>query len=137
MTDAAVSLLIGAKVTSPAAIARRARGLALLRRSQGADGGWGPRSLSHSENFDTALALIGLAGCPRSDDLKQMITRGRAFLIAEQLEDGSWVETTRPPGNVSYAQRISTCGWATMALLATEGQEQSLGGRINSKRQGH
>jgi hypothetical protein len=51
--------------------------------------------------------------------VKDMITRGRAFLLAEQQDDGSWVETTRPPGNVSYAQRISTTGWATLALLAT------------------
>ena len=48
-----------------------------------------------------------------------MIARGRKFLINEQLDDGSWPETTRPPGNVSYAERISTAGWATLALLAT------------------
>ena len=35
-----------------------------------------------------------------------MIVRGRKFLIAEQLDDGSWTETTRPPGNISYAERI-------------------------------
>ena len=48
-----------------------------------------------------------------------MIVRGRAFLLTQQQPDGSWIETTRPPGNVSYAQRISTTGWATLALLAT------------------
>ena len=51
--------------------------------------------------------------------MKAMIARGRKFLIAEQRDDGSWPETTRPPGNVSYAERISTAGWCTMALLAT------------------
>ena len=48
----------------------------------------------------------------------EMIRRGRGFLIQEQNPDGSWPETTRPPGAESYAQRISTTGWATLALLA-------------------
>ncbi|MGO9468447.1 MAG: hypothetical protein ACLQIB_10950 [Isosphaeraceae bacterium] len=137
VTDASVSLLACANVQSPAAAARRGRGLALLRRGQGDDGGWGPRALSPSESFDTALALLALAACPSSDRVDRMIARGRAFLIGEQLNDGSWVETTRPPGNVSYAQRISTCGWATMALLATREREheRSTPRRTDSKRQ--
>ena len=45
------------------------------------------------------------------------IARGRQFLIDRQLPDGSWPETTRPSGQESYAQRISTAGWATLALL--------------------
>jgi hypothetical protein len=102
--------------------ARRDRALALLRRAQANDGGWGPRVVSPPECFDTALAILALAACPRSDETDRMIERGRAFLIREQQPDGSWVETTRPPGNTSYAQRISTCGWATMALLATRAQ---------------
>jgi hypothetical protein len=137
VTDATVSLLLCAKVRSPAAIARRGRGLALLRQSQGKDGGWGERSQSPSEPFDTALALLALAASPRSDLVNGMVARGRAFLIAEQLPDGSWVETTRPSGNVSYAQRISTCGWATMALLATDEHERLPGRQIDSKRQSH
>jgi hypothetical protein len=48
-----------------------------------------------------------------------MIARGRGYLIASQDEDGSWPEMTRPPGGTSYAQRISSTGWATLALLAT------------------
>jgi hypothetical protein len=51
-----------------------------------------------------------------------MIARGRAFLIATQRDDGGWPETTRPSGGTSYAQRISTTGWATLALLATRRQ---------------
>jgi hypothetical protein len=47
------------------------------------------------------------------------IARGRAFLVEQQEEDGSWPETTRPTGQVSYAQRISTAARATLALLAT------------------
>jgi len=137
VTDAAVSLLVCANLKSPAAIARRGRGLSLLRQGQGDDGGWGERTRSPSEPFDTALVLLALASSPRSDLVDGMIARGRAFLIAEQLNDGSWVETTRPSGNVSYAQRISTCGWATMALLATQKHQHSSTGPADSKRQGH
>jgi hypothetical protein len=48
-----------------------------------------------------------------------MVAGGRAFLLEAQLGDGSWVETTRPAGQQSYAQYISTTAWATLALLAT------------------
>ncbi len=49
-----------------------------------------------------------------------MIKRGRAYLESIQPDDGSWVETTRPSGNESYAQRLSTTGWATLALLTVK-----------------
>jgi hypothetical protein len=34
-----------------------------------------------------------------------------------QMSDGSWPETTRPSNQESYAQRISTTGWALLALM--------------------
>ena len=43
----------------------------------------------------------------------------RHLRMSFQLDDGSWVETTRPSGAQSYAQRIATTAWATLALLAT------------------
>jgi hypothetical protein len=119
VTDASVVLLTRPLVPSPRMAERRAQSLALLRRAQSRDGGWGPRALSPPEVFDTALVLLGLAKCDESPEISEMIARGRRFLISEQQEDGSWIETTRPPGNVSYAQRISTTGWAALALLET------------------
>jgi hypothetical protein len=117
--DASVSLLtIGTRDTT-AAVARRRSALELLRRGQDDEGGWGPYVTSPPEPFDTALVLLGLVRTGDSDPVRRMIARGRAFLIARQHEDGSWTETTRPPGGDSYAQRISTTGWATLALLAT------------------
>ena len=43
--------------------------------------------------------------------------------MARQEPDGGWVETTRPSGNQSYAQRVSTSGWATLALLEVMTEE--------------
>jgi hypothetical protein len=94
-------------------------GLNLLRRAQASDGGWGPYVDSSPEAFDTALALLALAEFRNTDGAPAMIQRGRAYLTATQLADGSWSPTTRPSGGQSYAQQMSTTGWATLALLAT------------------
>ena len=119
VTDAAVNLMAVAPLDSHATADRRRTALELLRRGQDDEGGWGPFVTSSPEPFDTALVLLALAKSGDSDEVRRMIARGRAFLIAHQHDDGSWTETTRPPGAESYAQRISTTGWATLALLAT------------------
>ena len=113
----ASSILIGlGRATDAAAAAQRDRALAVLKRGQGSDRGWGPYVSSPSEPFDTALAAIGLS---RVGDaaLRPSIERARAYLVGAQNGDGSWPETTRPPGGESYAQRISTTAWALLALL--------------------
>jgi hypothetical protein len=101
--------------------------LEYLKQGQGRDGGWGPYSTSPSEPFDTALAALALgvltpgraAPVFTSDALAARVAGGREFLLRQQLDDGSWNETTRPAGQSSYAQRISTTGWALLALLET------------------
>ena len=121
VTDASVSLMVAAALDSPAVAERRRMALDLLRRGQDDEGGWGPYVTAPPEPFDTALVLLALAKSEsgKSAQVRRMIARGRAFLIAHQHDDGSWTETTRPAGAESYAQRISTTGWATLALLAT------------------
>jgi hypothetical protein len=111
----------------PGADAQRRRGLDLVRRGQSDDGGWGPYPSSPPEPFDTAVVLLALVRLLEAENarggpapgLRDAIRRGRAFLLARQNPDGSWPETTRPAGDDSYAQRLSTAGWATLALLAT------------------
>jgi Squalene-hopene cyclase C-terminal domain len=119
VTEASVSLLTTAAVQSPKNADRRNKSIELIQQAQSDNGGWGPYVTSPPETFDTALVLLGLSKCDESPSVREMRSRGRGYLIAQQQDDGSWIETTRPAGNVSYAQRISTTGWVTMALLAT------------------
>ena len=93
--------------------------LDLIRRTQTSDGGWGPYPDSPPETFDTALVLLALQRMREEAGVNGMVQRGRAFLWSQQEADGGWPATTRPSGASSYAQRISTTGWATLALLAT------------------
>jgi hypothetical protein len=99
--------------------ATREKCLKLLGAAQTRDGGWGPYADAPPEPFDTAVALLALAQWKEQAGVKEMIRRGRGFLTAQQQADGSWPATTRPPGGDSYAQQLSTTGWATLALLET------------------
>jgi hypothetical protein len=93
--------------------------MSLLVGAQTSEGGWGPYADAPAEVFDSSLALLALSGVEGGLDQKEVIERGRRFLQRTQLADGSWPATTRPSGGASYAQRMSTTGWATLALLAT------------------
>ena len=53
---------------------------------------------------------------------RQAIRSGRRYLMGSQLDDGGWLATTRPPKSESYAQRMSTTAWATLALVSTAEQ---------------
>jgi hypothetical protein len=117
--EAAAVLLASQKSADVKLPSRRQEGLQLIARGQSPDGGWGPYATSAPEAFDTALVLLALAGLPREAEIADRIRRGREFLLKMQQPDGSWPETTRPSGAESYAQRLSTTGWAALALLAT------------------
>jgi hypothetical protein len=128
--DAAAIVFAHADATSTPAPANWRAAIEILQKGQGRDGGWGPYVTSPPEPFDTALAILALralAGRPALAEpsftdttLADAVAKGRAYLEREQLADGSWNETTRPAGQTSYAQRISTTGWALLALIETE-----------------
>jgi squalene cyclase len=113
----AAAVILATRANDDRAVAQRKHCLALIRKGESADGGWGPYVTSAPESFDTAVVLLAIAE-DGDEQTKQLLHRGRAFLVAKQQEDGSWPETTRPAGAESYAQRLSTTGWATLALLA-------------------
>lgn len=103
--------------------------LSILRQGQSADtGGWGPYVTAAPQAFDTAMAVLALSALDveprlarsayRPEQLKEAIASGKKYLVSQQKPDGSWPETTRPANQESYAQRISTTGWAMLALLA-------------------
>ena len=127
--DAAAVVLALGGAEDAAAVAQRQRCLALIMEGRAPSGGWGAYLASAVEPFDTALVVLALqplrarselaAPAIEADMLIKMVADGRTFLLDEQLRDGSWLETTRPAGQQSYAQYISTTGWATLALLAT------------------
>lgn len=116
--DVTAVLLVLADATDAEGIALRASTLGTLLANQNRSGGWGPYPTVRPEPFDTAIALVALYAQPGSGVIDDAIARGRAWLRDAALPDGSWLETTRPAGQRSYAQRISTTGWAALALLS-------------------
>jgi hypothetical protein len=118
MIDAA-AVLLASSDSQPVWRDQRDRALALIRKGQSEGGGWGPFATAAPEPFDTALVLLALLRSSNGPHVRTVVQRGREFLIANQLQDGSWTETTRPAGAESYAQRLSTTAWATLALIET------------------
>src|SRR5208282_4552268 len=115
--DAAAVLLDLENQDETQAAARRQECLAVLRKGEAEDGGWGPYINASPEVFDTSLVVLALSRQPKTEEIRTWLGRGRAYLVRTQLMDGSWPETTRPSGAESYAQRISTTACATQALL--------------------
>ncbi len=105
----------------------RRASLQIMRQAQSPEGGWGPEVGAKPQVFDTALAVLALGlldieprlarSTYRPEELKETIAKAKAYLVSQQRADGSWPETTRPAGQENYAQRISTAGWALLALL--------------------
>jgi hypothetical protein len=117
--DAAAILWALTDDDSPAAHEQMRRCHLLIADGQSSDGGWGPFVNSPPEAFDTALVVLALNAQRDRAAHSPRAALGRKFLVDTQAADGSWPATTRPRGGESYAQEVSTTGWATLALLAT------------------
>lgn len=107
-----IALTPGRESKSARAAARK-----IIRESAHVGGGYGPYINSPAEVFDTALVILALSRDEQVKDHRNLIDNAKKQLIIWQLEDGSWEETTRPSGGISYAHRIATTAWALEALL--------------------
>ena len=119
--DASAVLLGLERDADATATAQRRRSLEVVKRGQGADGGWGPYVTSQPEPFDTALAVLALAGVRNVDalvaspysrrDLEEAIRQGRSpswplriLMEARRKRQGRRTEKAtrsafrRPPG---------------------------------------
>lgn len=94
--------------------------------AQRSDGGWADLASMESTAYATGKALVALqaAGLPPSDVAYQ---RGVRFLLATQMQDGSWHVRTRAAGLQPYFENgfphgvdqwisAAATSWATMAL---------------------
>lgn len=120
VVDAAGVLLGLAGDSGKAAKEQRNECLEQLKAAQGGAGGWGSYASAPAEPFDTAVAVLALQQAGEFAGKADVLARGRKYLLESQTPEGNWPETTRPSGAVSYAQRLSTTGWCSLALLATE-----------------
>jgi squalene cyclase len=132
VSDAA-GVVLGLGVTSDVmADTHRAKYLNRLRFAQRDSGGWGAEPNAEMPTvFDTALVLLALQQLDtdprlarstyRVEELRDAISRGRAYLLSQQKPDGSWPETMRGGASASDAQRVSTTAWALLALIAAPG----------------
>ena len=103
-----------------------------LLREQRTDGGWGELPSLASDAYATGQALVALkvAGALAAAD--PAYQRGVEFLLATQLEDGSWYVRSRsipfqpyfesgfPHGHDQWISAAAT-NWAAMALVAAAG----------------
>jgi hypothetical protein len=104
---------------------RRSECATKLIDAQHRSGGWGPYPGYKPEVFDTAIAVVALRTSDPRDEVQDAIELGQKYLVQQQQDDGSWIETTRPDPQESYAHRVSTSAWATLAL---EGEKALEGG---------
>ena len=117
--DAAAMLL-----AMPRSEAIRAMCLSMILNAQTSEGGWGPQIHTPAEEFDTAVVLLALDAAREQKRSVKAIARGRSFLLSRQLSSGGWTETTRPSGQQSYAEHISTSGWVLYSLVMTDSKRQ-------------
>lgn len=93
-----------------------------IQERQNPDGGWSQTKDMPSDAWATGQALYALAHAGLKLD-EPAITRGRAFLMKTQRNDGSWPMTSRPtkPGGEGSQSLIPITGagsaWAILGLV--------------------
>ncbi|MFM8470716.1 MAG: prenyltransferase/squalene oxidase repeat-containing protein [Limisphaerales bacterium] len=98
-----------------------------LRLAQRPDGGWAQLAGMESDAYATSTALVALHQDGELATNDEVYQKGLRYLLAKQLEDGSWRVTSRSKPIQSYFESgyphgtnqfisISAAGWATTAL---------------------
>jgi hypothetical protein len=101
-----------------------------LRAASGSDGGWSWEPGLPSDPMTTGLAMYVLARIASPDDMVA-VQRARAFLLAAQQPDGSWLSPSRNFTKSSEPERLKArdeiyhywgTAWASIGLLETLGR---------------
>jgi hypothetical protein len=115
----AVRLMVASRIKRPEA---DLKSLAqTIQENQQADGGWAQAGDMDSDAWATGQALYALALSGVGDEKR--LSRGRAFLVSTQREDGSWPMTSRPtkPGTKGSMSLIPITGggsgWGVLGLV--------------------
>jgi hypothetical protein len=98
-----------------------------LLKTQRADGGWAQLDSLESDAYATGTALVALHQAGGIATAEPAYRQGLRFLLAKQLDDGSWHVPTRSTPIQSYYESgyphgedqfisITAAGWATTAL---------------------
>ena len=98
-----------------------------LLKTQRADGGWAQLANLDSDAYATGTALVALHQAGGVATADPAYRNGLRFLLAKQLEDGSWHVATRSTPIQTYYESgyphgedqfisITAAGWATTAL---------------------
>jgi hypothetical protein len=98
-----------------------------LLKTQRADGGWAQLVNLESDAYATGTALVALHQAGRVATADPAYRNGLRFLLASQLDDGSWHVPTRSTPIQTYYESgyphgedqfisITAAGWATTAL---------------------
>jgi len=98
-----------------------------LLKTQRADGGWAQLDNLDSDAYATGTALVALHQAGGVATADRAYRNGLRFLLAKQLEDGSWQVPTRSEPIQTYYESgyphgedqfisITAAGWATTAL---------------------
>ena len=98
-----------------------------LLKTQRSDGGWSQDAERESDAYATGSALVALHETGRLTTANPAYRRGVSFLLAVQLEDGSWhvVSHSKPfqtyfesgyPHGPDQFISIAAAGWSTTAL---------------------
>lgn len=97
--------------------------LPFLRAAQNSDGGWGFHPGAESRAESTCWALFALMeSAKRSPEDRAIFERGRAFLKASQLADGSWPAA---PAEKTGSWVTSLCCWTLLAASDNSAVVQS------------